>query len=68
MNIHFNLNLYWLLLPLAVGLFAWVFTPRADERSSSFMPDPSPLFRLVGAVILFVLVLCALLAFNLWLK
>jgi len=68
MSIHFNLNLYWLLLPLAVGLYFWVFTPRADERSSNFMPDLGPLFRLVGAVFMFGLVLCGLLGFHLWLK
>jgi hypothetical protein len=68
MNIHFNLNLYWLLLPLVIGLYFWVFTSRADERSSGFLPDPGPLLRLVGAAFILVLVLCGLLAFNLWLK
>lgn len=68
MNIHFSLNLYWLLLPLTVGLYFWVFTPRADERSSGVLPDPGPLLRLVGAVFIFLLVICVLLAINLWLK
>jgi len=68
MNIHFNLSLYWLLLPLAVGLYFWVFTPRADERSSGFLSDLGPLFRLAGAAFIFVLVLCGLLAINVWLK
>lgn len=68
MAIHFNLNLYWLLLPLAIGLYFWVFTPRDDERSSSFVPSLGPLFRLAGAVVIFVLVLCVLLVINLWLK
>lgn len=68
MSIHFNLNLYWLLLPLAVGLWFWVFTPRADERSSTFMPDLGPLFRLIGATLTFVVMVCVLLIFNLWRK
>ena len=68
MAIHFNLSIYWLLLPLAVGLCFWVFIPREDERSNGYLPDPGEFFRLIGAAFIILLVLCVLLVINLWLK
>lgn len=68
MSVHFSLNLYWLLLPLALGLLYWALHERASERSTSFMPSLGPLFRLGGAVILFMAVACVLLILNLWLR
>ena len=67
MNIQFNLNLYWLLLPLAIGLLWWACRERADERGG-YLPGLGILFRLPVAAVVFVLVLCVLLAINLWLK
>jgi hypothetical protein len=68
MNVHFNLNMYWLLPVIGLGLSYWVFYEREDERSTSFMPSLGPLFRLMGATIAFALLVIGLLVFNLWFK
>jgi hypothetical protein len=67
MSIHLYLNLYWLLLPLALVLLWWTFHKREDERGG-YLPGLGLLFRVPVAAVLFVLVLCGLLASNLWLK
>ena len=67
MTIHLTAHsLYWLLPVLFVGLLWWVFAEREDERATSFMPDLGPLFRLLAAAGIFLLVLVVVLAFNLW--
>ena len=66
MTIAFHLSIYWVLLPLAIVLYFWV-APRADERGG-YLPGLDSVFRLIGAVIIFLVVLCGLMAANLYFK
>jgi hypothetical protein len=49
----FPVCLYWLLLPLTVGLYYWVFTEREDERGG-YLSGLGALFRLPLAFIILI--------------
>jgi len=67
MHINLSLSLYWLLIPLAIGLLLWVFIDRDDEHGG-YLPSLGPLFRLFVSAIIFFVVLSILLGINLWFK